>query len=385
MLTNNENIFQLNNEHRKCMGLQLCKSNYDIVDINDEVEGRKRIFKLYFDRNKLVKVDDIWISNECIYFVEKDVDCDTINNRSIVLSRKNNAKNKKLNLSFLNSLNGKGNYFGIFSYFNNLRSSHAIIGNYTTQKTFFEERYLNLKSFDDIAKWCDNYVKNSLNDDIKEVQLFSKENVKHIKYSENDYFRVKFDRHNYLYGRILFDINKQEKLNNFKYFGGLMGHNLIIEIFHILTSRKNMSVDELKELKTFPPQVIMDNKFYYGDCEIIGNCKIDKRPAYPIVYGALSKDEIVFQCGEIRKSIPYNEKDFIGDKNKYYDGGSGFDIIIDNKKVIEKCIKSNSNEPYWDFYGDQYDIRAPKNRKDLINVLKLYNHSELENVYNNND
>ena len=50
-----------------------------------------------------------------------------------------------------------------------------------------------------------------LGKDLLEVQEFSKEKRKHIKYREGDYFRVKLGRDKYTYGRILLDVYKGVK------------------------------------------------------------------------------------------------------------------------------------------------------------------------------
>lgn len=76
--------FYLSNEHRKYMGLKLVMPNYDLVKIKkNEFEE----FYLFFNENKIVKLISYNISNNYIQMVERDVNYETAENRSIVLPK----------------------------------------------------------------------------------------------------------------------------------------------------------------------------------------------------------------------------------------------------------------------------------------------------------
>ena len=234
-----------------------------------------------------------------------------------------------------------------------------------------------------MIKWCDKFADDSSEEDIKKVSEFANEKRVHVKYKEGDYFRIKFEKNNYLYGRILLDVYKGEKNGDFDYFAGFMGHNLITEMFHIITTRTDVSIDELKKLKTFPSEHIMDNIFYYGDCEIIGNEKLDDKQKYPIIYGVRTinkQHSIVFQYGKIQKSLPYEKEKLLGN---FAFRGSGFYFTIDNEKIIRQCIKEKSNKPFWNFYKsyNDHDIRSIKNKEIFKKILKQFNMEYLFELY----
>lgn len=373
--------FYLTNEHRKYMGLKPIKDNYDLLKIK---KGEFQEFYLFFDENKIVKLIEYFISSQCINMHERDVNYETAKERTIILPKTSRGKERKLTGSVVESLDGEGNYFAIQKTFSN-EYGRAIIGNYTTQKTFYEDVYIvDCNSLGDIENWCNKFVSESTEHDLKEVQKFALEKRRHCSFKEGDYFRVKLGRNQYTYGRILMDVYKGIKNKTLNYWNAVMGRPLIVEIFHILTTRKDVTIEELKELKTFPSQHIMDNCFYYGEYEIIGNGKLPDCISYPIMYGksisAIEPNKIIFQCGPI-----HFEKEY--EKNKYYgqflNNGIGFNINED-ERLIEKCIKEKSNKPYWEkyqYYYSKVDLRSPTNRDVLVKVLSEYGLIDLIKIY----
>lgn len=384
--------FYLTNEHRRCMGLKPIGDNWDMVILKGKY-GEE--FYLFFDGDNIKKMICYQLTEDIILMHEMDINYQTKNNRTIILPKTNRGKEKNLNISALKLLDGEGNYFYI-NYTANEGATRVIIGNYTNQRTFFEETNIsNCNSLDKFKEWCDNFAKNSTEEDIEEVTKFSREPRKHIKYKEGDYFRIKLGKNLYTYGRILMDIHKRVKAG-MKYWDIFIGRTLIVETFHILTNRKDVSINELKKLKTFPSEHIMDNRFYYGDYEIIGNDKLPEAIKYPIMYGrsisAIDRDKIIFQCGMINKVIPYNGNNLIRREDEYennlpnYDfrnSSSGFNITNDIE-TIKECIKEDSNNPYWEHY--KYialsDLRAPINKEKLKLVLKQMELEDLFKIYN---
>lgn len=372
--------FSLSNEHRKYMGIQPVQPNFDLVKIK---KGIFEEFYLFFDGNNIVKVIYYFTSDEYLEMTEKDVNYETCENRAIVLPKTSRGKERKLTGSVVESLNGEGNYFSIYK---NLKQKygHAIIGNHTTQKTFLEDNYIeNCFTLEDMKKWCDRYADECTEKDLSQIQKFSKEKRIHVNYKEGDYFRVKLGKNKYTYGRILLDIYKGIKNQSLTYWDMLMGRALIIEIFHILTEREDVSINDLKKLKTFPAQHIMDNKLYYGDYEIIGNDKIPDHIAYPIMYGKTTSkngsDIIVFQCGKTHIEIPYEKKRFHG---SFINNAIGF-YIDEDEKLIEQCLKEKANKPYWEKYQNWngIDLRHPSNRNLLIKILKEFKLNNLIELY----
>ncbi len=376
-----------NNNYRKYLGLKPVKETYSCKEY---IKNRDNThYFVYYDKNKMVKILEYRINEYEVYIHEMDIEYETIESNSIILPKTDKGHQRKITCSVLDTLNGIGTYFIIYkSGWDN--KYHFNVGNYTTQKFYYEgiieEEIKNEKH---IKKILDKYVEDTNEKDLKEIETFSNEKRKNIKYKEGDYFRVKFGRHKYCYGRILMDVSKR-KQQGMKYWDIFMGKPIIVEMFHILTEREDMKIADLKNLPTFPAEHIMDNRLLYGDYVIIGNEKLENKVKYPIMYGrsisAKDPNKIIFQCGTIHKEIELT-KDFIkNNENLLYNfrnNGIRFDIIL-NEKLIEKCIKSDSNEPYWEINrNSEVDIRSPKNKKILKNILKYFHLDELFDLYHN--
>ena len=67
--------FSLSNEHRKYMGIQPVKPNFDLVKIKKDKYAE---FYLFFDGNNIVKVIYNFTSNEYLEMTEKDVNYENL-------------------------------------------------------------------------------------------------------------------------------------------------------------------------------------------------------------------------------------------------------------------------------------------------------------------
>lgn len=137
------------------------------------------------------------------------------------------------------------------------------------------------------------------------------------------------------------------------------------------------------KLKTFPSQHIMDNCLYYDEYEIIGNDKLPENISYPIMYGksisGINPNKIIFQCGPIHFEKIYEKNKHLG---QFLNNGIGF-TINEDEKLIERCIKENSNEPYWEKYQyyNRIDLRSPENKDILTKVLDEFGLHDLLKLY----
>ncbi len=370
------------NYYRKYLGLKL------VDDSTTCYLYEKDALQLYVysKENKIVKILRTVFTEDYMSVLEKDVLYEIDDNHEFLLPKTIKGKPKKISISVLNNLKGIGTYFHIFKEKNKV--GHCIIGNYTTQKSYYEDTIKeDIISKNIFKEWLDKYVEETTDDDLKEIQEFSNEKRKHINYQEGDYFRVKIGRHEYGYGRILMDISKRKK-QGMLYFISI-GKPLIIEMFHIITKEKNVSISKLEKLPTFPSQHIFDNNIYFGEYEIIGNKELPSNIKYPIMYGRTNgkEENIFFQCGEIHKEIPYNNNLIKRSDQSltinFRNNGIGYTVEIDSE-MIKKSILEESNQPFWDHYAYKkaMDLRCPDNKKYLIEVLKQFNLDFLYEKYN---
>ncbi len=363
--------FELTNIQRKYLGLEEVQDNWDLFKLNEEVF-------LYFDKDKIVK--KITCNPELYH--ECELDEKTID-RKILLPKTGKGKEKKLNYTAISSVTPIGIYF-VYS-----PKGGITIANYNTQTTFYSTYFEETKidSFNELNMWIDNYIKDTTNEELKEMELFKIAKRKNNKYQEGDFFRFKIDRRNYGFGRILLDIGKLRKTDFFKLkpnygLSQLMGKPVVVKIYHKISGAKEIDLTELKQMNSCPSQYIMDNRLYYGEYEIIGNLELDERELdFPISYSKniSSKDAstIYIQWGlmyleskiskfdkylkGINPFVEINNPCYLVD-NPYRDEGTGFSLDI-KKDVLENCIMQKSNNPFWelDSYNSKFDLRNPIN------------------------
>lgn len=372
--------FCLSNEHRKYMGLDLVLDNWDVVEYKN---GDNDEFYLYFDNNIIKKVVHYYITDDFIQLLERDVYYKTKNNRKIVIFDTSSLFERKLDGSVIDALFGNKNYFAIYKQKNELYA-HVVIGNYSNGRRYYhDENIEDCFGEDDFKKWCDSFIKNRNEDDIKDVNSFKNSKCKYVDYREGDYFRVDLGKNIYSYGRILLDVSKNVKNKTLNYFNVLMGNVVVIEMFHIITDKKNVSIEELKKLKRFPSQHLMDNYLYSGEYEIIGNSPIYDVVLYPIMYGRgfneISSSKIIFQCGYIHKEIDFDSEKYVG---QYLNNSVGF-MVDGDYNTFEKCVIDKSNDYYWKQYSfkKNNDLRHPDNKNKLIEVLNQFDLNELKELY----
>ena len=126
--------------------------------------------------------------------------------------------------------------------------------------------------------------------------------------------------------------------------------------------------------------MIMDNIFYYGECEIIGNMPLDSdEDNYTIHYGrsidARKPNYLYYQCGKTyvalkgKQELDLHSSDVLGG---FSNKGIGWDLNIQLPILLE-CIRKQSNDPYWDMipaWRANQDLRNPKLKKELKQVQK---------------
>lgn len=373
--------FELTNHQRAYFGLKKVQDHWEKIKLTDEIY-------LYFDGNTIVK--SIAISEGS--YTEDEMNEET-ENRETLLPKTKRGKPKKLNFSSFQSRNGIGTYFSYSS------RTGVTIGNYTTQRTFYSTHFeeIEIPTFESLQQWIKNYIEESTEEDTLEIEAFSNEKRKRVKIKEGDFFCFKVDRRNYGFGRVLLDIRKLRKEKAFekkKHYGlaQLMGQALTVKVYHKISADKYVNIEELKHLKSFPSQYIMDNQLFYGDCEIIGHLNLESNELnFPISYSKSinhsDKNTVYLQWGLIYEATDVSKFDkylsaenpFATNEyskiieNPYRNEGIGFGISL-NKKTLEKCILENSNTPYWEekSYLQHWDLRSLKNKNVREEILKQF-------------
>ena len=350
-------IFELTNEQRKYLGLIPVEEHWELVKFDNGIY-------YYFEDDTIKK--EIKVSKN--YYHEAELNEKTAENRTMILPKTKRGKIKKFNYTATESFSPFGTYF-TFSI------DGVIIANYTSQRTYYSEIFSEKEkiSLDDLKKWLDKWMKETTEEDLEEIEEFKNAKRKHCKFNEGDFFAFKISRREWCFGRILMDVSKLRKDENFeknKNYGlaHLMGKPLIIKVYHKISDNKNIDLKELSKCLALPSQAIMDNIFYYGEAVILGNLSLkpEENDMFISVSESISgidKNIAYLQYGLIHREIPLSDyekliKDLKIGAQTLRREGIGF--VIDTYKLKE-CIEAKSNYPFWEKYKKRNvpDLKNP--------------------------
>ena len=347
----------MTNEQRKYLGLIPVEEHWELVKFDNGIY-------YYFEDDTIKK--EIKVSKN--YYHEAELNEKTAENRTMILPKTKRGKIKKFNYTATQSFSPFGTYF-TFS------TDGVIIANYTSQRTYYSEIFSEKEkiSLDDLKKWLDKWMKETTEEDLEEIEEFKNAKRKHCKFNEGDFFAFKISRREWCFGRILMDVSKLRKDENFeknKNYGlaHLMGKPLIIKVYHKISDNKNIDLKELSKCLALPSQAIMDNIFYYGEAIILGNLplKPEENDMFISVSESISgidKNIAYLQYGLIYREIPLSDyekliKDLKIGAQTLRREGIGF--VIDTYKLKE-CIEAKSNSLFWEKYKKRNvpDLKNP--------------------------
>ena len=363
-------IFELTNEQRKYLGLIPVEEHWELVKFDNGIY-------YYFEDDTIKK--EIKVSKN--YYHEAELNEKTAENRTMILPKTKRGKIKKFNYTATESFSPFGTYF-TFS------TNGVIIANYTTQRTYYSEIFSEKEkiSLDNLKKWLDKWMKETTEEDLEEIEEFKNAKRKHCKFNEGDFFAFKISRREWCFGRILLDVSKLKKDENFKKnknYGltNLMGKPLIIKVYHKISDNKNIDLKELSKCLALPSQAIMDNIFYYGEAIILGNLplKPEENDMFISVSESISgidKNIAYLQYGLIYREIPLSDyekliKDLKIGAQTLRREGIGF--VIDTYKLKE-CIEAKSNSPFWEKYKKRNvpDLKNPDHIELKRKIFKAF-------------
>ena len=363
-------IFELTNEQRKYLGLIPVEEHWELVKFDNGIY-------YYFEDDTIKK--EIKVSKN--YYHESELNVKTSENRTMILPKTKRGKIKKFNYTATQSFSPFGTYF-TFS------ADGVIIANYTSQRTYYSETFTEKEkiSLDDLKKWLDKWMKETTEEDLEEIEEFKNAKRKHCKFNEGDFFAFKLSRREWCFGRILMDVSKLRKDENFeknKNYGlaHLMGKPLIIKVYHKISDNKNIDLKELSKCLALPSQAIMDNIFYYGEAVILGNLplKPEENDMFISVSESISgidKNIAYLQYGLIYREIPLSDYEKLIKELKI--GAQtlrreGIGFVIDTYKLKE-CIEAKSNYPFWEKYKKRNvpDLKNPDHIELKRKIFKAF-------------
>ena len=351
-------MFELTNEQRKCFGLLPVDSNWTRIEPKPSPYDQHTTIS-YLDGTVLRKVILTGYNLYNEYEISEQLSDDlqyllpkTKKGKPVLLSAATLTKRTPLGmgLSYARSSNG-------YSYID--------ICSHTSQKCYYSNAYEPIRSYGrgDFQQWVENWCTETTSDDLADISHFSTQLRQHVKFREGDVFRFKINRRLYGYGRILLDYALMRKKKE-PFWDILMGKPTVCSVYHIVTERKDITLDELRELDSLPSAHMMDNHLFYGDFEIIGNIPIGEHEDYPVMYGG-----DLLQCGKLYSKIDGSTALY----NNFINNSIGINLNFQLAVLLE-CIEKGSNDPYWaqDNWKVNSDLRNPKFHTELEQVCKQF-------------
>lgn len=355
-------MFELTNDQRNCFSLTPVCEHWELINAKPSPYDDYKTY-LYLDGDTVVKCIVLGESQYCEYELCEKVSPD----RKYLLPK--TAKGKPVLLSSSTIL--KRNGIGMKLSYNN---KHIRLYNQNTECLYYSNSYLNdnICDLDKFSRWVENWCAETTDIDRADILRFSQQERKHVRYQEGDVFRFKIDRRLYGYGRILLDYGKMRKHKE-PFWDILMTKPLVCSVYHIVTDRDDVSVEELKPLSSLPSTVITDNSLFYGESRIIGNLPITQNEDYPIMYGDsihAGENAVCYQCGKCFRKIENGTELYHGFRN------SGVSYYLNFRlDILLQCIKENTNTPYWTNYLAYWvheDLRNPKHAEKLQRIKQQF-------------
>lgn len=366
-------MFELTNEQRKCFAIPPVLSTWKKVEVKASPHDH-HITYAYLDGQSIVKVIQVSDTPGGEMYKEYSVDQKLSEDGTKILPKTDKGKSQ----GFTSATVAKKPPVGMALVFDR---GYVAVVNHTADQCFYRSFYTAEKTetLQNFSKWVDRWCSDTGEKELEEINEFSKRTKVHQKFKEGDFFRYRINRSLYGYGRILVDYAQMRK-EGVAFWDVFMGKPLCVAVYHIATQDKTITPEQLLPLKMLPSQMIMDNIFYYGECEIIGHMPIaPDEDNYTIHYGrsinARKPNYLYYQSGKTHVTVK-DEKELDLHRGDVLGGfshkGIGWDLEV-TLPILLECIKKKSNAPYWSMIPASranQDLRNPKFKEELRQIKK---------------
>ena len=334
-------MFFLTNHQRACLGLSPVGEDWDWAPLH--INSDRSEIWLCFDGDTL---------RRCVHtgparYQEDVYEEATAEGRTVLLPRTAKGKPKKLSVSALQARKPRGTYFSWYGSTGGIR-----IGSYDLRRTYYSNGLEGgaVRDQAELSDWLDRWAAETTPEDLAELAAFNGSRRRHVKFREGDFFRFKVGRRQYGYGRILLDYQRMRK-NGIPFWDVLLGGALAAKVYHIISDSPDVPIRRLRELPALPGQLNMDNRFFYGEYEIVGNLPLATGELDCPIYcgGSIDcreRDKVVtlFQCGRVYRRLE-GERPRCGMRDFMMNGISlGFFV---KRSMWDACIAAGNNGPYW--------------------------------------
>lgn len=347
-------LFELTNHQRACFGLVPVEEHWELIQLNPSPYDTDTSYA-YVEG---VRIHKYFRVSETSY-VEFSMNEILSDDRKYILPKTEKGKPVKLSAATLGKKTPIGMVFAWSREYLNIYSATSEQNYYCSSAELPD---LSLKTFPEFVTWLDKWCAETTAEDLADIQAFAARPRVHQKYREGDFFRYRINRRHWAYGRILFNYDRLRK-EKVEFWDVFFGKPLVVAVYRTMTDEPMDDIEQLAGLPMLPSQLIMDNHFYYGEAEIIGNKPLTpEEEDYPIHYGRSknAREKVLYlQSGPLYRKKLFGECLFEQD---FSHCGIGFSMDV-RVPVLEACIREGSNRPYWEqprLYSVQEDLRNPK-------------------------
>ncbi len=347
-------MFELTNEQRRCFALPVVLDHWQKIEIAPGTY-------IYLDGHRIAKIVQVCEDPQNQQYSEYAVDRMLSEDHTMLLPKTTKGSPQKITWANLKNCTPVGmslNYGG----------QYLSIVNHNSEQAFYCSAYddVDIGTFDKFKAWVDIWCKETDQKALREIRAFAARKRTHHAYKEGDFFRYRINRFLYGYGRILINFDKKRK-DGTAFWDVFMGKPLCVAVYHIATENAEIKPEELVGKKMMPAHMIMDNVFYYGECEIIGNIPLsDEQVDYPIQYGwgctMEHPNRVCYQRGNL-----FVTRDDSVALFRDFKGGIGWNLKV-TLPILRECICADSNEPYWRSGQWGKDLRNPKYADELRQI-----------------
>jgi len=347
-------FFKLSNDDRKCLALLPINENWELVEL-------KKNFILYYDGEKIKKT----ISCSNTTYIEDDVDIQT-EGRKAILPKTSRGKKKNITISNISAIKSSGCKLEIGLVTDKRKKSFVVVHNPKAMRTLLTINDKSISSFDELRVWIDKFISIPPSDYLKKVEHFRNLKLQHIKYKVGDVFRFDIDRDYCGYGKIIGikkDIIKWGVLTEKHPLHKIPMVPLIVRLYGVKTTNKEMIMDELNKYPLLPSNFIADDNLFWGQYEIIGNEPLEVDEVdFPMGFYLCADDTWKFFWGlgvAFGKDCSNKKIEF---PKEYSNMGVGFGVPI---HLLEKYLKGEHPSNEWG------DLKHPNNKVDKDAIFSL--------------
>ena len=276
----NQYVITLTEEERKYLGLEPMLKTYEAETTYSSTNLVHKRTTLIYNGDTIVKVisEERKITSDSAYdhtmYIEYDTYLKT-DNRQWLLPLTKRGKKKSITPSSVTSITSKKCVFNI-----QIREKHSsihICNTYNQQDINLfdlDEEIRQIQTEEEFHDFMEKYKTTCPTYYFDRIEEMKNMPAQTVKFKEGDIFRCEYGRNQYYYGLIIGKVRKIEKwkeLPSKHSFRNLMGQPIMIRMYDLTTTRKDMTAEELSFIPLMPVKICDDWDIIRGRHPIVGH------------------------------------------------------------------------------------------------------------------